>query len=247
MTCSLSSLRCGSPPRAWGQFVRRSRYGLRSRFTPTGVGTIRSSWSGRVFVTVHPHGRGDNYVASVTDTLHIGSPPRAWGQLPAWIAQINLIRFTPTGVGTMPSAASRRWSTTVHPHGRGDNAQPQRARRAPDGSPPRAWGQFDEVGVFIEHLRFTPTGVGTITSDCAMPQPAPVHPHGRGDNFARERAHCVQRGSPPRAWGQSDQRRAPSSPTRFTPTGVGTIRFAAEPARRRAVHPHGRGDNDGDV
>ena len=36
------------------------------------------------------------------------------------------------------------------------------------------------------------------------------------------------------------------STIRFTPTGVGTIAPAPAPVRRRAVHPHGRGDNFGD-
>ena len=50
-----------------------------------------------------------------------GSPPRAWGQLPYARRALPVLRFTPTGVGTM-----RLWSLpssrcAVHPHGRGDN------------------------------------------------------------------------------------------------------------------------------
>ena len=51
-------LRCGSPPRAWGQCRYRQRH-ARRRFTPTRVGTIILE------AALAPSG---------------GSPPRAWGQ-----------------------------------------------------------------------------------------------------------------------------------------------------------------------
>ena len=71
----------------------------------------------------------------------------------------------------------------------------------------------------------------------------PVHPHGRGDNRSSPESRIDNHGSPPRAWGQSRASAARWGAFRFTPTGVGTIR--RRPARRirRAVHPHGRGDN----
>ena len=50
-------------------------------------------------------------------------------------------------------------------------------------------------------------------------------------------------GSPPRAWGQSVQRRINKIVQRFTPTGVGTIRAAVPVLPASSVHPHGRGDN----
>ena len=70
-----------------------------------------------------------------------GSPPRAWGQCSANTDEIEQLRFTPTGVGTMPFQSEGSDRDTVHPHGRGDNnvvlSYPDRY----DGSPPRAWGQ----------------------------------------------------------------------------------------------------------
>ena len=52
----------GSPPRAWGQFVRLGRGCDTIRFTPTGVGTMFSFLTAIFSETVHPHGRGDNVV-----------------------------------------------------------------------------------------------------------------------------------------------------------------------------------------
>ena len=72
------------------------------------------------------------------------------------------LRFTPTGVGTIRAADSRARSRAVHPHGRGDNCLAEGDMVAPDGSPPRAWGQSVEITDKAISSRFTPTGVGTI-------------------------------------------------------------------------------------
>ena len=50
----------GSPPRAWGQFRIDYLVATYDRFTPTGVGTMRSGAAAGSGSTVHPHGRGDN-------------------------------------------------------------------------------------------------------------------------------------------------------------------------------------------
>ena len=70
-----------------------------------------------------------------------------------------------------------------------------------------------------------------------------VHPHGRGDNYAKHAWHDVLGGSPPRAWGQCLARALMPRERRFTPTGVGTMRQAAVSVGSVPVHPHGRGDN----
>ena len=49
-------------------------------------------------------------------------------------------------------------------------------------------------------------------------------------------------GSPPRAWGPPDKQRAAASPTRFTPTCVGTSSGRLPPLGNLTVHPHVRGD-----
>ena len=95
-----------------------------------------------------------------------------------------------------------------------------------------------------QEARFTPTGVGTITSGCATQGSTPVHPHGRGDNIRRVTACSAFGGSPPRAWGQSLVRHLPRFGARFTPTGVGTIAQPELGSVPRTVHPHGRGDNN---
>ena len=50
----------GSPPRAWGPQQKQKQKLLRSRFTPTGVGTTVSLVAVMMHCPVHPHGRGDH-------------------------------------------------------------------------------------------------------------------------------------------------------------------------------------------
>ena len=152
-------------------------------------------------------------------------------------------RFTPTGVGTMSSFFSAFASTSVHPHGRGDNRHFVLECELCIGSPPRAWGQFYGRHARYVCRRFTPTGVGTIAPASAERSELTVHPHGRGDNTSCGSSSGSASGSPPRAWGQLNSEGEGSVTTRFTPTGVGTIGRVRLWKSRTTVHPHGRGDN----
>jgi len=141
MSCALHSETSGSPPRAWGQWSAFRNGAAKARFTPTRVGTIRSSLRVSPSAAVHPHARGDNDWFECGLKLGVGSPPRAWGQ---WFQVCPLrlgLRFTPTRVGTMKVAAESSFTRSVHPHARGDNSVVAVMRLGLIGSPPRAWGQ----------------------------------------------------------------------------------------------------------
>ena len=234
----------GSPPRAWGQSVDLVCVGTTIRFTPTGVGTIGISPRGCTGRTVHPHGRGDNRRLSVHGNRPRGSPPRAWGQLRTITTHDHFARFTPTGVGTMLGCSLWPLASPVHPHGRGDNSVLRSGAWLRGGSPPRAWGQSATRCSYNVAQRFTPTGVGTMRIRPAPNGSNAVHPHGRGDNRFGAAGWRGGTGSPPRAWGQSEQVHVTDVVRRFTPTGVGTITYFGMISEEDAVHPHGRGDND---
>ena len=152
-----------------------------------------------------------------------GSPPRAWGQCRGRGRGRAPARFTPTGVGTMARRRRLTGRRSVHPHGRGDNADSAPSWALSVGSPPRAWGQYRaQFDDDIAH-RFTPTGVGTIIVPHTVLTNAAVHPHGRGDNAAALARAVVGYGSPPRAWGQLLDNPRLRCYSRFTPTGVGTM------------------------
>ena len=148
--------------------------------------------------------------------------PRAWGHPSHPPVKPYKYRFTPTCVGTSFSACSWLYSYSVHPHVRGDIDIRDEHGIVETGSPPRAWGhQPLPVLVGYPH-RFTPTCVGTSTTDLTPGAWLSVHPHVRGDIFLKRLRHRSPRGSPPRAWGH------PLASSRST-----TI---------FSVHPHVRGD-----
>ena len=173
-----------------------------SRFTPTGVGTISPAPPSSQRVAVHPHGRGDNRLSMQARSGTCGSPPRAWGQSGTGVDADNAARFTPTGVGTILQCPHCVSLLSVHPHGRGDNRDIKALQWMTYGSPPRAWGQSPQHPLLSQHLRFTPTGVGTIWYDVPLRELDTVHPHGRGDNESYQMKFHTSTGSPPRAWGQ---------------------------------------------
>ena len=75
----------------------------------------------------------------------VGSPPRAWGQRIGKTWAAFPCRFTPTRVGTTKHACRAGRFLAVHPHARGDNVQNVEVQYLCGGSPPRAWGQHDEL------------------------------------------------------------------------------------------------------
>ena len=152
------------------------------------MGTINEWAANRVATAVHPHGCGDNIMCMM-------------------VAQ-NVLRFTPTGVGTMNFGIKHPIFYTVHPHGCGDNSwcanRDDAIRRFTPtgvgticscvlfrpckvGSPPRVWGQWRGTLQKFLQARFTPTGVGTILAGGRNASTNTVHPHGCGDNFNSKR------------------------------------------------------------
>src|SRR5436190_1953053 len=93
--------------------------------------------------------RGDNVGDCCEQPLMGGSPPHAWGQ-------------------TMESKGLHGSAQPVHPHMRGDNFIPCDAHARRSGSPPHAWGQLPAVPSPGAAPRFTPTCVGTMTSNLLM-------------------------------------------------------------------------------
>ncbi len=172
-----------------------------------------------------------------------GSPPRAWGQSLPPFAFPFTPRFTPTRVGTISQPLSGLPLPAVHPHARGDNISGSVADDYPNGSPPRAWGQFTRAIPQLRENRFTPTRVGTMCTSPSRPGAFPVHPHARGDNQPSRAALRPSCGSPPRAWGQCRQGAGSLGCHRFTPTRVGTMASLSMPSSVATVHPHARGDN----
>ena len=172
----------GSPPRAWGQRRPRRVHSWAFGFTPTCVGTAEDVSGVRLPQEVHPHVRGDSALTRSHTTRLSGSPPRAWGQLRQKILKRHWPGFTPTCVGTASTAGSTAETSGVHPHVRGDSGRRDCKQLDGRGSPPRAWGQPSSVRVSGNWLRFTPTCVGTASTQPRRWRGLRVHPHVRGDS-----------------------------------------------------------------
>ena len=70
----------GSPPRAWGRPCHAPPNPLRSRLTPTCVGTTTARPPSSGAPAAHPHVRGDDLLHIEAPVHFPGSPPRAWGR-----------------------------------------------------------------------------------------------------------------------------------------------------------------------
>ncbi len=105
----------------------------------------------------------------------------------------------------MDGRSRSRFDTPVHPHVRGENDIIGNSPEVADGSPPRAWGKSNGLGLMPAVGRFTPTCVGKIAIACKSATPMTVHPHVRGENTGLAKQSFRVLGSPPRAWGKSSK------------------------------------------
>ncbi len=152
----------GSPPHAWGHWLRGQERFKRLRFTPTRVGTFPTRPASSATGPVHPHTRGDIWAPPSGYLFLVGSPPHAWGHFHYVELEQSCIRFTPTRVGTLSRASFTVAFSPVHPHTRGDIDAPGREALKRSGSPPHAWGHSGEPFPQSRPRRFTPTRVGTF-------------------------------------------------------------------------------------
>ena len=129
----------GSPPREWGQRDAASGQLPYAGFTPTRVGTAYEQYGIVGQHTVHPHASGDSHTEWSAWISVPGSPPREWGQPTSIQLWESAMRFTPTRVGTAPSAPMT-CGMRVHPHASGDSHEAPERPHAVNGSPPREWG-----------------------------------------------------------------------------------------------------------
>jgi len=214
------------------------------RFTPTCVGTASAINSPSAPSPVHPHVRGDGSAARSSSVIARGSPPRAWGRPLARHGRVDVLRFTPTCVGTAAETVARGNYLTVHPHVRGDGDFLELAVHAGLGSPPRAWGRHSTEMPRTCRPRFTPTCVGTARGKLVQHWQWSVHPHVRGDGTVAGLFPANGVGSPPRALGRQGRVQEGQWQGRFTPTCVGTAADRPAPPASTPVHPHVRGDGD---
>ena len=104
-----SAAHLGTAPRAWGEFFHLRDHVLALRYSPTGVGRISGASLRRLWNTVQPHGRGENYTRPFLSWPSPGTAPRAWGESGLVTSRTGLFRYSPTGVGRIFPAPSSGW------------------------------------------------------------------------------------------------------------------------------------------
>ena len=197
----------------------------------------------KVFISDHPHVRGDNSQGIEVEWLSNGPSPRAWGQHHVGRLHAQIIRTIPTCVGTTEYLRNLTGSTSDHPHVRGDNYQSIFSKKSLNGPSPRAWGQQNPNLLKNAVLRTIPTCVGTTIIARKSHYCKPDHPHVRGDNHFLLNRYKISVGPSPRAWGQHAILHCLVIKPRTIPTCVGTTCIKSGAQTGKSDHPHVRGDN----
>ena len=148
----------------------------------------------------------------------IGSPPRVWGKVPAYLELLGTAGITPTRVGK-----SNNIQTVINTLG---------------GSPPRVWGKKHSLQGGVRLLGITPTCVGKSHTWCMVSSPRQDHPHVCGEKGASDIQQRSFTGSPPRVWGKAKYIALAYLTGRITPTRVGKSDVYLAGCSDGQDHPH---------
>ncbi len=212
-----------TPPRVWGRQSPSGAVVGRSGNTPTGVGKTCLAAPSASRRQKHPHGCGEDGLASRYHGSSMETPPRVWGRL----------ALTNFGLAAIQK----------HPHGCGEDQSKRRTSSTASETPPRVWGRrFLGSPISIEEGN-TPTGVGKTLPKPLLSNGLWKHPHGCGEDQTGMITSLAPVETPPRVWGRQRQHHHQRAAGGNTPTGVGKT-FACdslEPLTRK--HPHGCGED----
>ncbi len=134
----------GTSPRAWGKPHLPLGRGFDMRNIPTCVGKTVRDLVSLTLNPEHPHVRGENQIGANPIVGLLGTSPRAWGKRTQGFRALLRVRNIPTCVGKTWRRVDEIFSTTEHPHVRGENALGISLTVLIGGTSPRAWGKLDK-------------------------------------------------------------------------------------------------------
>ena len=134
-----------TPPHAWGRLFPFFPFGPYDRNTPTCV--------------------GKTFIGNPLWVCGIETPPHAWGRLREHLHVALGLGNTPTCVGKTVLALIFPVSLVKHPHMRGEDCSPCRARPRSAETPPHAWGRPCLGKIDAIRNGNTPTCVGKTLND----------------------------------------------------------------------------------
>ena len=196
----------GSSPRVWGKPRRGGPRARRPGIIPTGVGKAATPSPSRPSGRDHPHGCGESWIVTTSESESLGSSPRVWGKRGIAVHPAPLQWIIPTGVGKASGAARPTPPSRDHPHGCGESAPVWLDNTRTAGSSPRVWGKQGRRRARALRRRIIPTGVGKAPPSLGSCRSRPPwdHPHGCGESLISSSAV--------------------RQPVRIIPTGVGKAR-----------------------
>ncbi len=112
----------GSSPRPWGTPDAHADPADSGRFIPTPVGNTNAHPLRGRERPVHPHARGEHFMADPKLEYCVGSSPRPWGTRLLILSPAHIGRFIPTPVGNTHVGFNWPPTTAVHPHARGEHS-----------------------------------------------------------------------------------------------------------------------------
>ncbi len=250
----------GSSPRVWGTCRAWRSSAASSRFIPTCVGNIKSSFCPSFTSSVHPHVCGEHGPCCQFCGNHCGSSPRVWGTS-SWLERKTAeYRFIPTCVGNMQRSLRERFLTGgSSPRVWGTFRLRERTTAGRLGSSPRVWGTCQAcakpirarsvhphvcgehqptAGVTRPPIRFIPTCVGNIVMVMARRIANAVHPHVCGEHGVDLPSPYTSNGSSPRVWGTCIASwRPPKTDNGSSPRVWGTLNSRTTRAAERRFIP----------
>ena len=147
----------------WGTSILPLSVTAPMRFSPTGVGNVQILSETLRLITVQPHWCGERGLIALKNIAGCGSAPLVWGTFIFRFAVLDLLRFSPTGVGNVTNRSTNTPENSVQPHWCGERRIVISKRNNHAGSAPLVWGTFSFNVSRAVLRRFSPTGVGNVT------------------------------------------------------------------------------------
>ena len=233
----------GSSPHGWGKPGRRRRARRSRGIIPTRVGKATGSTTRSDARRDHPHTGGESALVPGATLACTGSSPHGWGKLLRDRLPLRPPGIIPTRVGKAASAATRRPTSSDHPHTGGESTERRSAHHAAHGSSPHGWGKPRARGLGTGSPRIIPTRVGKAEAHDGGVLALPDHPHTGGESAVGVRARRLDQGSSPHGWGKLHRPAPPRDPPGIIPTRVGKAWTGDEPASSVRDHPHTGGES----
>ena len=192
----------------------------RRRFTPTCVGKSSRRCQSTVADSVHPHVCGEirQCVTAAGDRTRF--TPTCVGKSAMPGRDAVAARFTPTCVGKSGRAQVITLRIAVHPHVCGEIVGALHVASIAHAVHPHVCGEIRRRRRRTRMPTVHPHVCGEIADHALAAAAGAVHPHVCGEIDRDSRPSLVDRGSPPRVWGNRTRRQR-SRVDRFTPTCVG--------------------------